>query len=56
MTLLHWRDEFRIGIDEVDHEHQELIGLINETHAALGGERSSETVEAFLGELGDPWS
>jgi hemerythrin-like metal-binding protein len=51
MTLLQWRDEFRIGIDEVDHEHRELIGLINATHAALDTDRSSETVEAFLGEI-----
>ena len=51
MTLLLWRDDFRIGIDEVDQEHQELIGLINETHAALGSDRSGERVEAFLGEI-----
>jgi hemerythrin-like metal-binding protein len=51
MTLLQWRDDFRIGIDEVDHEHQELIGLINELHAALGSERAGERVEEFLGEI-----
>ena len=51
MTLLEWRDEFRIGIEEVDHEHQELIGLINALHAALGDDRSSERVEGFLGEI-----
>lgn len=51
MTLLEWRDDFRIGIDEVDHEHRELIGLINDLHAALGEERSGERVEEFLGEI-----
>lgn len=51
MTLLEWRDEFRIGIEEVDHEHQELIGLINALHTALGEDRSSERVEGFLGEI-----
>jgi hemerythrin-like metal-binding protein len=51
MTLLQWRDDFRIGIDEVDHEHQELITLINATHAALGTDRSGEQVEEFLGEI-----
>lgn len=51
MTLLDWRDEFRIGIEEVDHEHRRLIGLINSLHAELGGERSGERVEAFLGEI-----
>ncbi|MGB5103967.1 MAG: bacteriohemerythrin [Steroidobacteraceae bacterium] len=51
MTLLQWRDDFRIGIEEVDHEHQELIGLINSLHAALGEDRSAERVEGFLGEI-----
>ena len=51
MTLLQWQENFRVGIEEVDHEHRELIGLINSLHAALGGERAGERVEAFLGEI-----
>ena len=51
MTLLEWRENFSIGIAEVDHEHRELIGLINSLHAALGDERAGEQVEAFLGEI-----
>ena len=51
MSLLEWRDDFRIGIAEVDHEHQELIRLINELHATLGADRSQARVEEFLGEI-----
>lgn len=51
MTLLEWRDEYRIGIAEVDHEHKELIGLINAVHAALGADRSSDRIEECLGEI-----
>lgn len=51
MTLLEWRDEFSIGIQEVDHEHRELIGMINALHAELGGDRSSARIEAFFGEI-----
>ncbi len=51
MTLLDWQANFAIGIDEVDHEHRELIDLINSLHAALGEERAGERVEAFLGEI-----
>lgn len=51
MTLLAWRDEYRIGISEVDHEHRVLIDLINEVHAALGSDRSAERIEDFLGEI-----
>jgi hemerythrin-like metal-binding protein len=49
--LLRWQDNFRIGVAEVDHEHQQLIELINELHGRLGEERSGEQVEAFLGEV-----
>jgi hemerythrin-like metal-binding protein len=51
MTLLEWRDSYGIGIEEVDHEHRELIGLINSLHASLGPDRSAAPVEAFLGEV-----
>jgi hemerythrin-like metal-binding protein len=51
VTLLDWRDEYRIGVPDVDHEHRTLIGLINELHASLGTDRSIERVDAFLGEI-----
>lgn len=48
MTLLEWRDGFRVGIDEVDHEHRALIDLINAAHDP--GARG-EALEAALGEI-----
>jgi hemerythrin-like metal-binding protein len=51
MTLLQWQDNFSIGIEEVDHEHRELIGLINTLHDSLAADRSAGRVEAFLGEV-----
>ena len=51
MNLLEWREEFSIGIAEVDHEHRELIDLINEVHAdALQGDGAEEIATA-LGEI-----
>jgi hemerythrin len=49
MALLHWRDEFRIGIEEVDHEHRELIATINRLAEAARGD--ADAVADFLGEL-----
>ena len=51
MGLLEWRDEFRIGIPEVDHEHRELITRINALHAHAMGDWQEPPVEEFLGEL-----
>ena len=32
MTLLSWRDDYRVGVPLIDTEHQYLIALINEFH------------------------
>jgi hemerythrin len=49
--LIEWREQFRIGIPEVDHEHHELVRLINALHEACHRDPSSAAVGAFLGEL-----
>lgn len=51
MPLLEWRQEFETGIAEVDHEHRELVGLINALHDRLEACAPKETVAAFLGEV-----
>ena len=51
MTLVEWRDEFKIGIEEVDFEHQELIELINELYAESKKEDSALTVIDYLEEI-----
>jgi hemerythrin len=51
MSLINWRDEFRIGVDAIDHEHREMIALINELDAAMQGQASHGAVVATLGEI-----
>jgi len=51
MALIEWKDAFATGIPDVDHEHQELIGLINKLYEAMSGENASITVMDFLGEI-----
>lgn len=34
-NLIEWRDEFRIGLPEVDEEHRSLIDAINQLHREL---------------------
>jgi hemerythrin len=35
MSLIKWKDEFNLGIDEVDNEHRDLVALINALHEAM---------------------
>jgi hemerythrin-like metal-binding protein len=51
MALVEWKDDFRIGIDGIDHEHRELIDLINGLHATLGERPSAREVADTLGEI-----
>lgn len=51
MSLVQWRDEFRIGIAEVDGEHRELIELINELHAEALAGQGAHQVATMLGEI-----
>jgi len=51
MTLIEWQKEFETGVAEVDHEHREMVELINELHEAIGVNAPRETVSGFLGEV-----
>ncbi len=51
MALIAWRKEFETGIAEVDHEHRELVALINRLADDLAAGADKERVQAFLGEV-----
>ena len=52
LARVHWRDEFSVGVASIDHEHRELIGLINRIFGHLDG---GET-EAVADELGETYA
>lgn len=51
MSELRWRDEFSVGIDEVDHEHRELIDLIARLQKELESGAGRHEVIVYLGEI-----
>ncbi|MDA0706347.1 MAG: bacteriohemerythrin [Proteobacteria bacterium] len=51
MSLIKWRDEFSVGVPEVDYEHQELIELINDLHRSVQEGVTRDQVVARLGEI-----
>ena len=50
MTQLQWSDDFSVGVASIDHEHKELISLINEICQTLETE-SKENRDELLGDL-----
>ena len=51
MPLIEWKNHYSVGVDAVDHEHRELIELINQLHESLLAGTQELTVTAFLGEI-----
>lgn len=51
MALINWDEKYSVGVPSIDHEHRELIELINATHEKLlRAETAGATLE-FLGEI-----
>lgn len=51
MGLIEWKSHYSVGVEAVDHEHRELIDLINELHEQLVAGPEQPDVAAFLGEI-----
>ncbi len=51
LPRLEWRDTYSVGVPAIDHEHQELIGLLNAIIDTLETDGESEQVLDALGEV-----
>ena len=51
MTLIEWREEYATGISGVDHEHQELIALINSIYEILDESPDKNNIINCLGDI-----
>lgn len=50
-VLLQWQDRYAIGIPAVDHEHRELIRMINELMTRIVEGTDTEFISASLGDI-----
>jgi hemerythrin len=51
MGLLHWEKRYSVGVDAVDHEHRELVDLINRLYEEASARGSKVAVLGFFGDL-----
>lgn len=51
MPLLQWKDQYSVGIEAVDHEHKELIELINQLADEVLAKGTTLVASAFFGDL-----
>ena len=51
MVLIEWREEFSVGNDSIDLEHEHMIEQINELYEQLSGPLDALAIEAMLGDI-----
>jgi hemerythrin len=51
VSRIAWRDEFTIGLADVDHEHRELIAMIDALLDSIGPSTGAAQIVAALGEI-----
>lgn len=52
-NFIEWSDELSVGIEEIDAQHQVLVGLVNEMHDAIQHRHGSSVVIGILKRLAD---
>ena len=51
MAPIEWKDSFSTGVPAVDHEHRELIDLVNRVDDVLTAQSDADETNAALGDL-----
>lgn len=51
--LMPWTDKLSLGIDKIDDQHKELVGLVNQLHRAMKRQVGAREAEAVLAKLAE---
>jgi hemerythrin len=51
MAYFEWGSDLKVGNALLDHDHQQLVGLVNQLHSATCQGKGKEVVGGILGEL-----
>lgn len=51
MSLLSWKEEYLLGIDELDYEHRDLFDCVNDLFEQCSEKADHDTVDDSLGRL-----
>ncbi|MBT4762512.1 MAG: bacteriohemerythrin [Bdellovibrionaceae bacterium] len=48
MSLIEWGDEYKIGMDSIDKQHEKLVDYINQLHAGMMEGKGAEVMGPIL--------
>lgn len=52
-ALFQWSDSYKVGIQEVDEQHKELVNMLNALHNAIVNHRAKESARRILDQLAE---
>ena len=53
MAIISWKQDYSVGVAELDKHHMQLIKLINELYFAMSKDRGQQVVEEIIKEIGE---
>jgi len=53
VEIMPWKDEYSVGIRQIDEQHKRLVRLLNELHQAMCEGKSREVMTGILSQLVD---
>ncbi|MBD3273882.1 MAG: bacteriohemerythrin [Candidatus Marinimicrobia bacterium] len=51
MSLIQWSEALSVNVDQFDHQHKKLVGMINRMHDAMSAGQGNAEVKGILNEL-----
>jgi hemerythrin len=53
MSLIQWKDDYSVNVKEIDAQHQQLVNMVNELHAAMREGKANQVLQDLLKKLID---
>ncbi len=51
MSVFVWKEEYSVGIREIDEQHKHLVAMVNDIHAALAEGKGRDVLGGILDKL-----
>lgn len=53
MAFITWADKLSVGVDDIDKQHQKLVGILNELHDAMKAGKGKDIIHNTIDKLVD---
>ena len=53
MSLIQWKDDYSVNVKEIDAQHQQLVNMVNQLHAAMREGKANQVLQDLLKKLID---